>query len=765
MHPSESKDTRDARGKRVKDSEPARARPVRDVFSMPNTPKKLTTRARDLFDPPGSSSNSKLSLVGTNLKRFASNTSISGSQTLKTLPEIMTLQDFSSSSTSTIGNQTNTEAKPESTIRIKAKGLLERRGSNASLTIDLGSSLSTSTTPEKTIECKPTLSHSHLTQGPRLNSAKSISTLNLTSFGTCFTSFYQNVYKCEHCVKKTAHAAHPATPVPVSIEKDKEKERKNDTCGNCTIYESIPSKFCMKETCHTPKKKCNCICNIMGGGRRSLSNENLYVPPCSLCLTGNGHHVSRHCRGHRRACYPRQADLESQSLSDDFKLHLQNVQYLQTAGSVLSIAELRACCELPRVPKLHQEFWEVPLNLQEKCIVSGSQTRNRYKGVLPNEHSRVQLTSPQPYIHANYIKGPDYTETAYVATQGPMAHTCDDFWHMVWQTQCDCIVMLTQLVEKGRNKCELYFPLGKSRTEVSTPMSSESSSTVTTQETVIMRSCSTSGTPTSAAGNTLSRTTSSSSSSSTSSSSGASSLSAYSSSTSSCSTSTSGAHDASGKVSYFTIRTAPSTQPDKFTFGYAPASTPTNNNHQFRCTSTNTRRMNSEQEEVVRYEELDEVQHGNYHIHFVSLQMLGDISVRILRVVNLETQECRLVRHYWYANWQDHKMADPAQVLRLAVNILQYLDFKEDTVNANSNDDLDEGKTALVVHCSAGIGRTGCFLAILNGIQQLRTNANVDVLAILCSLRLHRGGMVQTAEQYELIHRVLGMYAEQIIKH
>lgn len=77
----------------------------------------------------------------------------------------------------------------------------------------------------------------------------------------------------------------------------------------------------------------------------------------------------------------------------------------------------------------------MPLNLQEKCIVSGSQTRNRYKGVLPNEHSRVQLTSPQPYIHANYIKGPDYTETAYVATQGPMAHTCDDFWHMVWQTQ------------------------------------------------------------------------------------------------------------------------------------------------------------------------------------------------------------------------------------------------------------------------------------------------------------------------------------------
>lgn len=69
-------------------------------------------------------------------------------------------------------------------------------------------------------------------------------------------------------------------------------------------------------------------------------------------------------------------------------------------------------------------------------------------------------------------------------------------------------------------------------------------------------------------------------------------------------------------------------------------------------------------------------------------------------------------------------------------------------------------KNPIVVHCSAGIGRTGCFLAILNGIQQLRSNYNVDILAIVCSLRLNRGGMVQTAEQYELIHRVLSLYAD-----
>lgn len=75
----------------------------------------------------------------------------------------------------------------------------------------------------------------------------------------------------------------------------------------------------------------------------------------------------------------------------------------------------------------------------------------------------------------------------------------------------------------------------------------------------------------------------------------------------------------------------------------------------------------------------------------------------------------------------------------------------------------------------AGIGRTGCLLAIMNGIRQLQrakrrlltvdcvTDADddaplLDVLAIVCNLRLQRGGMVQNSNQYELVHRVLCIY-------
>lgn len=220
-----------------------------------------------------------------NLKRFASNTSISGSQTLKTLPEIMTLQDFSDNRT-----------EP---VKIKTKGLLERRGSNASLTIDLGSNSNIS-------DIKPVV---------RLNTAKSVSNLYMSS---------QSTDRCM-CRKKIG----------------------TETCGNCTIYESVPSKAngC-KIKCQSFHKKCRCLCSLKCR-RKSLSNENLYVPPCHCA-----NETQKHCKGNRKAYYPRQPDVDaSQLLSEDFKLHLQNVQYLQTAGSVLSIADLKASCEVKETTK------------------------------------------------------------------------------------------------------------------------------------------------------------------------------------------------------------------------------------------------------------------------------------------------------------------------------------------------------------------------------------------------------------------------------
>uniref|UniRef100_A0A8C5T2T6 protein-tyrosine-phosphatase n=1 Tax=Malurus cyaneus samueli TaxID=2593467 RepID=A0A8C5T2T6_9PASS len=71
------------------------------------------------------------------------------------------------------------------------------------------------------------------------------------------------------------------------------------------------------------------------------------------------------------------------------------------------------------------------------------------------------------------------------------------------------------------------------------------------------------------------------------------------------------------------------------------------------------------------------------------------------------------------------------------------------------------GPTLPCLSCSAGIGRTGCFIATRIGCQQLRDKGEVDILGIVCRLRIDRGGMIQTSEQYQFLHHTLALYASQ----
>lgn len=107
---------------------------------------------------------------------------------------------------------------------------------------------------------------------------------------------------------------------------------------------------------------------------------------------------------------------------------------------------------------IDRDFQEMPVNNVAHCD-GMVDDKNRYTNILPNPHSRVQLsgsTSEETYINANWVSG-FAREREYILTQGPMSNTILDFWRMVWESNARNIVMITKLIEGDRVKCEKYF--------------------------------------------------------------------------------------------------------------------------------------------------------------------------------------------------------------------------------------------------------------------------------------------------------------------
>lgn len=88
--------------------------------------------------------------------------------------------------------------------------------------------------------------------------------------------------------------------------------------------------------------------------------------------------------------------------------------------------------------------------------------KNRYRDISPYDCTRVVLVnSDGDYINANYVNMeiPNGTVNRYIATQGPLATTTLDFWRMVQQESSHLVVMLTTVMEAGRQKCFQYWPV------------------------------------------------------------------------------------------------------------------------------------------------------------------------------------------------------------------------------------------------------------------------------------------------------------------
>nr|XP_057923434.1 receptor-type tyrosine-protein phosphatase R isoform X2 [Doryrhamphus excisus] len=283
-------------------------------------------------------------------------------------------------------------------------------------------------------------------------------------------------------------------------------------------------------------------------------------------------------------------------------------EYLLAASRPLTPQQLRDIID--DAHRLHAEFSEIPMNFTDpkELDVPNHGTKNRYKTILPNPHSRVLLHSRgsgdplSSYINANYVRGYRGDQKAFIATQGPMVNTVDDFWLMAWQEAAPAIVMITKLKEK-KEKCVLYWPERR------------------------------------------------------------------------------GIY---GKVEVAVggVR---------------------------ECDHYTARRLT--------------LKYGN---------------------------RTHTLQHYWFTSWPDHKTPDSA------VPLLQLIGDVEAERRAASP------AGPVIIHCSAGIGRTGCFIAAAIGCRQLEAEDAVDVLGITCRLRVDRGGMIQTGEQYRFVHHALSLYQARL---
>ncbi|XP_059389008.1 receptor-type tyrosine-protein phosphatase eta-like isoform X2 [Carassius carassius] len=250
-----------------------------------------------------------------------------------------------------------------------------------------------------------------------------------------------------------------------------------------------------------------------------------------------------------------------------------------------------------------EEFEDLrPVGINQPKTVAEApenKAKNRYNNVLPYDSSRVKLSvlssSFDDYINASYMPG--YTsKKEFIAAQGPLPCTVNDFWRLIWEKNVHTIVMLTKCNEQGRVKCEEYWPA-----------------------------------------------------------------------------------------------------------------------------------------ETKRFDNLTVIN--------ISEVPLEDWTLRDFEVKNVKTAESRSVRHFHFTAWPDHGVPETTELL---INFRHLVREHMDQYSRHS---------PTLVHCSAGVGRTGTLIAIDRLIFQIEQDGVVDVYGIIHDLRMHRPLMVQTEDQYVFLNQ------------
>jgi protein tyrosine phosphatase len=140
---------------------------------------------------------------------------------------------------------------------------------------------------------------------------------------------------------------------------------------------------------------------------------------------------------------------------------------------------------------------------------------------------------------------------------------------------------------------------------------------------------------------------------------------------------------------------------------------------------------------------------GSYEIYHVKCERYESFNITKLRLKKLDQSDARIIYHAHYTKWPDHGTPTGTN------DALFFLDKVE------SYRQLTRTQAPIVLHCSAGIGRTGTFCAIDIGIKRYLDTRTIDIASTVVKMRHERAGSVQTEDQYVFIHSALMDYIRQ----
>nr|XP_034320251.1 receptor-type tyrosine-protein phosphatase T [Crassostrea gigas] len=117
-------------------------------------------------------------------------------------------------------------------------------------------------------------------------------------------------------------------------------------------------------------------------------------------------------------------------------------------------------------------------------------------------------------------------------------------------------------------------------------------------------------------------------------------------------------------------------------------------------------------------------------------------SIRVLRLTNIKQgNESRTITQYHYTAWPDHGTPNPLCLLMFHNHV--------------TRTKVSQLKVPTLVHCSAGIGRTGTYIAIDALYEEGKQKSKINIAEYVRKMRKNRMNMVQTYEQYKTIFLTL----------